>query len=72
MVETEIIRGSSFLRCALAAINTAESVIPFASLASVLPVHGAITSTSRNFFGPIGSASGIVYIPLLPVIFLYQ
>ncbi len=43
--------------------------MPFASLARVLPVHGAITSASKNFLGPIGSASGIVYIPFLPAIF---
>ena len=52
-------RGRSHLRCALAAIVTAVSVIPFASLASVLPVQGHTIRASKSFFGPIGSASTI-------------
>ena len=56
-----------FLRWAFAAISAVESVIPLANFAIVFPVHGAITTTSNKAFGPIGSASGIEYIPFCPV-----
>ena len=62
LVEGAIIKGRSFLRCALAAIVTEVSVIPLANLPKVLPVQGAITKTSSNAFGPIGSAFLIVSI----------
>ena len=41
---------------ALAAIVTDVSLKPFANRASVLPVQGAMTSTSSSFWGPMGSA----------------
>ena len=66
-VDTPIITGRLLRRCAFAASVTHESVIPFASFASVLPVHGSITSASRIAFGPIGSASLIVCIISFPV-----
>ena len=47
LVEMKIKRGLLFLRCALAPIRTGVSVIPFASLAAVLPVHGRIAIISR-------------------------
>ena len=47
-------------------MNTAESAIPFAIFANVLPVHGAMISKSRSFLGPIGSASFTVLIISLP------
>ena len=56
-VETAITSGRSLRRCAFAAKVTGVSVMPFASLPSVLPVHGAIISASKSFWGPIGSAS---------------
>ena len=43
-----------------AAIVTAPSVMPWASLASVFPVQGAMTSTSIAPCGPRGSASTIL------------
>ena len=40
--------GLSQRKCAFAAIQTAVSVMPFAILASVFPVQGAIISASRE------------------------
>ena len=67
-VEMEITSGLLLRICAFAAINTGVSVIPFASLAAVFPVHGMIASTSRNPFGPIGSALSMDTIGSFPVI----
>ena len=64
----KITKGLLFLRCALAAIKTGVSLIPFASFDSVLPVQGAITSISSIDFGPIGSAAGMVVIGSLLLI----
>ncbi len=50
-----------------AAINTGESVIPFANFAAVFPVQGAIIIISAIPLGPNGSASSIVTIGLFPV-----
>ena len=44
----------------IAAIVTGPSVMPWASLARVLPVQGAMTRTSARFCGPNGSASTMV------------
>ena len=44
-------------RWALAAMVTAVSVMPQASLPSVFPVQGAMMSRSSSFLGPMGSAS---------------
>ena len=60
-------RGLSHLRCALAAIVTDVSVIPFAIFAMVFPVQGAIISSDKGDAAPSGSASSIVCIGLLPV-----
>jgi len=46
-VETDMMSGLLFLRCAFAAMRTDVSVIPFVSLAMVFPVQGAMTSASR-------------------------
>ena len=43
------------------------SVRPCASLASVLPVHGATISISNSAFGPIGSAETMLSIGETPV-----
>ena len=67
-VETDNKSGLSFLRWAFAAIKTGVSVIPFASFASVFPVHGKMTSRSSRLLGPIGSASLMVRIGGKPVI----
>ena len=45
---------------ALAAMVTAVSLRPPASRARVLPVQGAMISTSNSFLGPMGSALGMV------------
>ena len=42
--------------------------MPQASLPSVLPVQGAITSRSSSFFGPMGSACAMVWMTGRPVI----
>ena len=67
LVETAIITGRLFLKCAFVASVTDVSLIPLASFPRVLPVHGAITNASSSFFGPIGSASFFVEI----IYFLY-
>ena len=43
-----------------AAMVTGVSLIPEASFARVLPVHGAMMSASRDTLGPMGSASAMV------------
>ena len=60
LVDGAIIKGLAFLRCAFAARVTQESVTPHASFARVFPVQGAIIKASRSFFGPMGSALGMV------------
>ena len=55
--------------CAFAASRTGVSIIPFASFAAVLPVHGYISITSNIFSGPTRSACCNVFIPSSPVIF---
>jgi hypothetical protein len=66
--ERAMSRGLSCLRCAFAAIVTAESVMPRESFERVLPVQGAIISASRGTVGPSGSASLTVYMISRPVI----
>ena len=65
-MDSAIISGLPFLRCALAAMVTALSVMPWASFARVLPVHGAMSSASSGSAGPSGSASAIVVITPRP------
>ena len=62
LVDTAKSTGRSLRKCALQASVTGVSVTPFANLASVLPVAGAITKISNSFFGPIGSAAKMVWI----------
>ena len=69
LVETVISTGLALRRCDLTAIVTGVSVMPQASFASVFPVHGATISRSNIFFGPIGSACGMVLITPLPQMF---
>ena len=66
-VETASTTGFSLRRWLLTAMVTGVSVMPCASLASVLPVHGATTSTSNMAFGPMGSAAAMVSIGARPV-----
>ena len=66
-VENAITSGLPFRRCAFAAMVTAVSVMPDASFAMVLPVHGAITSASMGILGPRGSASAMLQTGILPV-----
>ena len=67
-VENAMTSGRPFRRCALAAMVTAVSVMPWLSFAIVLPVHGAMTSASMGFDGPRGSASIMLSTGSLPVI----
>ena len=67
-VATHNSTGLKILKCDFAAIVTAVSVIPSDSFASVLPVHGAITSKSHIFLGPIGSVCTTECRTALPVI----
>lgn len=46
---------------------TVVSVMPAASLAMVLPVAGAMTSTSSSPFGPMGSTDGRSHSTSFPV-----
>ena len=48
--------------------QTALSTMPLANLAMVFPVQGAIRSRSRIFFGPMGSASTMLFQGFRPVI----
>ena len=57
LVDTATTTGRPFRRCALAAMVTEVSAMPLANLARVLPVQGAMTSTSSSCLGPMGSAS---------------
>lgn len=66
-VDMAINAGREFLMCALYAIVTDVSVMPWAIFESVQPVHGAIISRSSSFLGPIGSASFTVFIISFPV-----
>ena len=59
--------GLLFLRWAFAAIRAGVSVMPFASLAIVLPVQGKSTRISSRLPGPIGSASDMVIMGRTPV-----
>ena len=68
LVETASTTGRPLRRCDLAAMVTAVSAIPFASFPMVLPVAGAMTSTSASPFGPSGSTEGISYSTSFPVI----
>src|SRR5690606_26631524 len=67
LVEMAMTTGRRFRSWALAAISTALSVMALASLLTVLPVQGAITSTSSVLFGPSGSASTIEEMISFPV-----
>ena len=67
-VDIAITTGLLFLKWDFAAIVAGVSIIPFANFAIVFPEHGAISITSVNCFGPIGSAPCIVCIIFLPVI----
>lgn len=58
LVETARTTGFRFRRWLLTARVTGSSVIPFASLARVLPVQGATSKRSVLFWGPMGSAPG--------------
>ena len=60
LVDTAISTGRPLRRWLLAAIVTGVSAMLWASLASVFPVQGAMTSASKSFFGPIGSTSSMV------------
>ena len=53
-----------------ATIVTGVSEMAFASFDKVFPVQGATTNTSIMFFGPTGSASVIVFIGEILVIFV--
>ena len=67
LVESAMTTGFPLRRWLLAAMVTAVSVTPLASLARVFPVHGAITSTSKSRSGPTRSAPVIVRIIAFPV-----
>ena len=65
-------RRSLLRSCDFAARDTGVSLMPCASRASVLPVHGAIISTSNKSLGPIGSTACSVCsggLPQMAVIF---
>ena len=59
LVETASTTGRPFRKWDFAAMVTAVSAIPLANFPMVLPVAGAITSTSKSFFGPMGSTEGM-------------
>ena len=67
-MEKPITTGRPLRRCAFAAIVTALSVIPAASFAMVLPVQGAMTSTSKSLPGPTRSAAVMLRMTSRPVI----
>ena len=60
-VDTAMSTGRPFRLWLLTASVGAVSYMPQASLPRVLPVQGAMTSTSRSFLGPMGSASSMVW-----------
>lgn len=62
LVDIAISTGLEFLRCDLHAIVTGVSVMPRLNFAMVFAVHGATTTISKSFLGPIGSASSMVRI----------
>ena len=66
-VDGAITMGISFLSPAFTAIVTEVSVMPRASFDMVFPVQGATTMASKSFFGPMGSASGMVVMGFLAV-----
>jgi len=67
LVESAMTTGRPLRRWLLAAIVTAVSVSPEARRASVAPVQGAMTSTSKSFSGPTRSASTMLRMTPLPV-----
>lgn len=60
LVEGAMRMGLPFLRCAFAPRVMGVSAMPLANLPKVFPVHGAMTSRSRIFLGPMGSAAAMV------------
>ena len=68
LLASAIKSGRLLRKCALAAIQTAGSVMPPASFASVFPVHGAIISASSGCLGPNVSVAVIVCKHALPQI----
>ena len=60
MTDNTILSGRSDRKCALTAMQTGVSVMPFASLAKVFPVQGQMTRASKGMVGPNGSAAGTV------------
>ena len=67
LLETATTTGRPLRRWDFAAMVTAVSAMPFASLAMVLPVAGAITSTSNSFLGPMGSTDRMSHRTSCPV-----
>ena len=66
MVARHTTTGSLARRQDLAAMVTAVSVIPQASLERVFPVQGQITKASTSLLGPHGSTWGMVWAASLP------
>ena len=67
MLDTATTTGLPLRRWDLTAMVTAVSAMPLASFAMVLPVAGAITSTSSSFLGPMGSTDGMSHRTSCPV-----
>lgn len=65
----QLLRDCRFLKCDFAAMVAGVSIISQANFDMVLPEQGAMTMISVNFLGPMGSASGMVWIISLPVMF---
>ena len=65
--ETATMTGRPFRRWDFAAMVTGVSAMELLSFARVLPVQGAMTSASRSFFGPMGSASAMEQMGSTPV-----
>ena len=68
-VARDSITGMETRRADFTAIVTAVSVTAFAIFAAVFPVHGATSTASARRFGPMGSASAMVWIIFRPQIF---
>ena len=68
LVESASTTGRPLRSWALMAMSTEVSVMPRLSFASVLPVQGAASNTSKSFPGPTCSASAMVRMGLRPVI----
>lgn len=68
-VARDSITGMETRRADFTAIVTAVSVMAFAIFAAVFPVHGAMSTASARRFGPMGSASAMVWIIFRPQIF---